>query len=162
LAAAAGVTQPLLYRHFSGKAELYVACLEQAWNELRTEWEQSIADEPDPAQWIPRLAMSGLQLICDTDKGQLWMRGIVEASDDEQVRTVVADTLRSAHDFLRDSIQRAQDAGAIDPGIPARTEAWLFVATGLLVVASNRLGGIVGDDIFEMLQAGHERMLRNA
>ena len=36
IAREAGVSEPILYRHFAGKRELYFACLEEAWARLRT------------------------------------------------------------------------------------------------------------------------------
>ena len=32
IARAAGISEPILYRHFASKRELYLACLEAAWD----------------------------------------------------------------------------------------------------------------------------------
>src|SRR5206468_6997094 len=36
IARAVGCSEPILYRHFPSKRELYFACIEHAWGELRT------------------------------------------------------------------------------------------------------------------------------
>ena len=44
IARTAGVTEPILYRHFASKRDLYLACLNAAWAECRAMWEEAIAD----------------------------------------------------------------------------------------------------------------------
>ena len=48
IARAAGVTEPILYRHFSSKRELFLACVDEVWRRLREAVEEEIAAEPDP------------------------------------------------------------------------------------------------------------------
>src|SRR5260221_8205913 len=48
VAAAAGVTKPVVYRHFAGKRDLYLAVLEAHLSELiRTLW-VALSSSPDP------------------------------------------------------------------------------------------------------------------
>src|ERR671936_1737727 len=42
IAREAGVSEPLLYRHFSSKRELYFACLDEAWRRIRSRLEAKI------------------------------------------------------------------------------------------------------------------------
>ena len=35
IAREAGVTEPILYRHFGSKRDLYIACLDEMWRRLR-------------------------------------------------------------------------------------------------------------------------------
>ena len=44
-----GVSEPVLYRHFTSKRDLYLACLDAAWEHVRGLWEDAVANEPDPA-----------------------------------------------------------------------------------------------------------------
>ena len=43
-----GVSEPVLYRHFSSKRDLYVACLDAVWERVRALWEEALAREEDP------------------------------------------------------------------------------------------------------------------
>ena len=54
-----GVTEPVLYRHFASKRELYLACLGEAWERLRLVWEQALAREEEPSLWIGTLGGGG-------------------------------------------------------------------------------------------------------
>src|SRR6476659_7543422 len=46
IAREAGISEPILYRHFGSKRDLYIACLDEAWRSLRTFAEKAIADDP--------------------------------------------------------------------------------------------------------------------
>ena len=41
IARAAGISEPILYRHFASKRELYLAGLEHVWTKVRAGWENA-------------------------------------------------------------------------------------------------------------------------
>src|SRR5579871_4643851 len=47
IAREAGISEPILYRHFGSKRELYLACLDEAWASFRAICEEAIAADPD-------------------------------------------------------------------------------------------------------------------
>ena len=147
IARSAGVTEPILYRHFASKRDLYLACLAEAWAETRVMWETAIAEEPDPALWA---AVMGRNYLAARDKrghiAQLWVQAMTEASADPEIRRFVRRQMRDVHDFVAAVIRRAQDAGAILRDRDPEAEAWIFVSIGLLGTVSKRLGGLVDDD----------------
>src|SRR5438552_3326565 len=55
---AAGVTEPILYRHFKSKQELFVAIVKSVSNQTMKHWESIIAGVNDPADQIRRVASS--------------------------------------------------------------------------------------------------------
>ena len=46
IAREAGITEPILYRHFGSKRDLYLACLDEAWRQFREFSEEAIDEEP--------------------------------------------------------------------------------------------------------------------
>ena len=46
IAREAGISEPILYRHFGSKRDLYLACLDEAWRAFREVAEHAIADDP--------------------------------------------------------------------------------------------------------------------
>ncbi len=154
IARTAGVTEPILYRHFASKRDLYLACLNAAWAECRTMWEEAIADESDPALWVG--AMGRSYLAAKDKRGQvatLWMQALTEASDDPEIRRFIRRHMREVHSFVADAIRRSQAAGGILPARDADAEAWLFISIGLLSTVSRRVGGMVEDDLEKILDA---------
>src|SRR4249919_2707800 len=42
----AGITEPILYRHFGSKRDLYLACLDDAWRSFRELAASALANDP--------------------------------------------------------------------------------------------------------------------
>ncbi|HZB35851.1 MAG TPA: TetR/AcrR family transcriptional regulator [Gaiellaceae bacterium] len=147
IARGSGVSEPILYRHFASKRELYLACLSEAWVECRAMWEAAIADEPDPGLWIGTMGRS--YLAAKDKRGYiagLWVQALTEASEDPEIRRFIRRHMREVHQFVADVIRRAQKAGGIVPERDPDAEAWIFIAIGLLGTVSKRLGGLVDED----------------
>src|ERR671934_3133401 len=52
IAREAGVTEPVLYRHFASKRDLYFACIDEAWRLVRAIWDCAPAEAPSSEDWI--------------------------------------------------------------------------------------------------------------
>jgi AcrR family transcriptional regulator len=155
-----GVSEPVLYRHFSSKRELYVACLDAVWERVRVVWEQALERERDPANWLKAVGKayleergSGKVVLVD-----LWIQALAEAADDPQIRRALRVQVREVHDFVASLIRRAQKAGGIVAERDADAEAWIFISLGLLTTIDRRLGGIVGDELEDIFASRREWM----
>jgi TetR/AcrR family transcriptional regulator len=148
IARAAGVSEPILYRHFPSKRDLYLACIEETWRRTRVRWEEALADEPDPSEWVAAMGRSFLEwkeqraLISN-----LWLQSLAEASEDPKIRAHVRADLRQVHAFVADVVRRSQEAGGIDRDRDPSAEAWIFLGVGLIAAAGLRLGGLVEADL---------------
>ena len=148
IARAAGVTEPILYRHFSSKRDLYLACIEELWNRTRARWEEAIAAEEDSAEWLSAMgrAFHGWKeqraLISN-----LWLQSLAEASADPKIRAYLRGHMRKVHAFVTDVIRRSQAEGGIRPDRDPEAEAWIFLGAGLIAAAGLRLGGLVEGDL---------------
>jgi AcrR family transcriptional regulator len=153
-----GVSEPVLYRHFSSKRELYVACLDAVWERVRELWEDALAREADPRNWLKAIGKAYLE-----ERGaakivlvDLWIQALTEAADDPEIRRALRGQVREVHDFVAGLIRRAQAAGGVVPDRDPDAEAWIFISLGLLTTIDRRLGSIVGeelDDIFASRRA---------
>jgi AcrR family transcriptional regulator len=155
----AGVTEPVLYRHFSSKRDLYIACLEEAWGDTRELWDNAVADEPDSTLWL--MAMGRAYLTTRDRRGQLahlWLQALAEVSDDPEIRKFVRRQLQDVHRYVADVMRRSQEAGGILPERDVDCEAWIFISLGLLGTVGRRLGGVVGDDFPRIMDARREWM----
>jgi AcrR family transcriptional regulator len=162
IARQAGVTEPVLYRHFESKRGLYLAVLEESWRRLRVVWEQAVADEPDPRFWVSAmgrayLASKDTRILC----AELWVQALTEASDDTEIRRFLRKQMREVHSFVSDVIRRSQEAGGIFPERDPNAEAWIFISIGLLGTVGRRVGSVPEED-FEAIVASRRRWLTGA
>jgi AcrR family transcriptional regulator len=151
IAREAGVSEPILYRHFPSKRALFLACVEHAWVGLRELWERAIAERPDE----PLAAMGRCYLDLKERKlllAELWIQGVGEASEDEEIAEALRTHLRDVHDFVAATIRAAQKRAGIPPERDAEAEAWIFIAMGLLATAGRRLGNLLTSEDFARIR----------
>jgi len=147
IARRAGVTEPILYRHFASKCDLYLAVLDESWRRLRELWERAIDAEEDPRFWVG--AMGRAYFESKDPKVQcadLWVQALTEASDEPEIRKFLRKQMRDVHGFVADVIRRSQEAGGVFPDRDPSAEAWIFISIGLLGTVGRRVGGLIQDD----------------
>lgn len=157
IARAAGVSEPILYRHFASKRELYFACLDEAWQRIRERIEMRI-DELGPEEGWRSIAPSTLREMKFL-LPSLWMQAITEAGEDDEIRRHVRRHMREVHDFFADFVRGLQEAGAIHRNRDADAEAWIFVGGILLVTVADRLGGLLSAEDFSAILEQRHRWL---
>jgi AcrR family transcriptional regulator len=143
IARRSGISEPILYRHFGSKRDLYLAVLDHVWEQLHELCEQAIAAEPDPALW---LAAIGTAYLGRSAPGALLVQSL-EAAHDPDVRARLHTVFRELHAFLADVIRRAQAAGGLLAERDPEAEAWLFLAGGMLGTLGSRIGFLDEDDV---------------
>ena len=154
IARRAGVTEPILYRHFPSKRDLYLAVLEESWSRLRLLWESAIEAEPDPRYWLGAMGHAYLEARDSTVHcADLWIQALTEASDDPEIRKYLRRHMREVHDFAADVIRRSQAAGGIVKDRDPSAEAWIFISIGLLSTLGRRLGSVLEEDFEGILQS---------
>jgi AcrR family transcriptional regulator len=163
IARAAGVSEPILYRHFESKRALYIACLDQSWARLREVWEEA-KDVAEPEGRIQAVSQATIAL---PDGGTvlpptLWMQALAEAGRDDEIGDAVRRVVGEVHDAVEATLVQAQRHGAVHPDRDARAEAWLVVAGLLLRTLSTRVGGVVPDDDVDRIRAERLRWLTGA
>lgn len=157
LARAAGVSEPILYRHFSSKRDLYFACLDEAWQRMRVRIETQV-EELGPAAGMRSITPSTLR---ETKflLPSLWVQAITEAGEDDEIRKHVRRHMREVHDFFADFVRRMQEAGVVHADRDANAEAWIFVAGIMLVSVTDRLGGLLSAEDFAAILVQRHRWL---
>ena len=142
IARAAGVTEPVIYRHFPSKRDLWLACLDAAWDEVRTALEERGRLHADGALLPPSRARSPWER---PTLPNLWLQGLGEAGDEPETHAHVREHMREVHDVVAEVLRAQQRAGHVPAERDAGAEAWIFLAGGLLRSVADRLGGVVSD-----------------
>jgi AcrR family transcriptional regulator len=145
IAREAGISEPILYRHFGSKRDLYLACLEEAWATFREEATTAMAEDPVGCLGViaDRYMSKGNRLrVVD-----LWIQALTEANEEAVIAKALRRQIREVHDFFANVIRDGQKRGVIHRERDAEAEAWIFVGGGLLATMDSRLGGLLGDDL---------------
>ncbi len=118
IAAAAGVSKPLLYHYFSTKSDLYLAAVRSAADEL------SEATRPDPALApAPRLQKALAAHLDWIDEHALAYRAILQGgiSSDHNVQAIVEDSRADVVSRLAGAFQ----LGRLTPGQRIALRGWV-------------------------------------
>jgi AcrR family transcriptional regulator len=169
IAREAGVSEPVLYRHFPSKRDLWAACLDAAWDEFRSDFDGAVDEMLEGGSievGAPRRAVRGGLLtppsVARWKKAllpNLWIQGITEAGEDREIRKHIGRHMRVAHDHVAAAVRKGQEAGMIPADRNADAEAWVMIAGGLLRSVADRVGGLLDDDDLEAIQLERMRWL---
>jgi len=160
IAREAGISEPILYRHFASKRELYLACLDSAWTSLREALDAKLEELGD------REAVTAIGQASREFHGSggikpvtLWIQALTEAGHDEEIRDFLRGQLREVHDYVAAAVRRAQAAGGVPSDRDPDAEAWVFVGAALLLSFADRLGGLLDAEDLGRIAAERHRWL---
>jgi AcrR family transcriptional regulator len=131
LAKKAGVTEPIIYRHFASKRDLFIALIERTGRETIHQWEQELGGAKDSAERLARLLGDNPMV---TESGQTVYRVIVQAMtevDDEKIREALKDHMTKLHAFLVGEVKRAQADHKVTVRFSAEIIAWMLMHLGM-------------------------------
>jgi TetR/AcrR family transcriptional regulator len=146
IAQEAGISEPILYRHFDSKLDLYLACVDEAWSRVQALWERTVQTTSDSSRWLGEM---GVAYLTTKDKRarlvDLWIQALTEASEDPQIKRYLKRQIRAVHTYVRDVIAGAQELGGVLPERDPDAEAWVFISIGLLGTIDRRLSLLDGE-----------------
>ncbi len=159
IARQAGVSEPIIYRHFASKRDLWLACLDEAWVQFRRATEAKFAELGEKNGMLA-VAQAGVRPRRERVlMPNLWIQGVTEAAEDAEIQKAVRRHVREVHRFVAGLLRRAQAAGGVQADRDADAEAWIFLAGGFLVSFADRLGGVLSPADFAAIAAQRHRWL---
>jgi AcrR family transcriptional regulator len=127
LAEAAGVSEPIIYRHFKSKKDLFIALVEQTGQDTLALWDREVKAAKGAAQRLERLIKANPML---TGAGRIRYRVIIAAMtevEEPEIREALQRHLQTLHAFIMGEVQRAQEGGVVSRRFSPQLTAWVLV-----------------------------------
>jgi AcrR family transcriptional regulator len=154
IARAAGVSEPILYRHFASKRDLYLAALDHVWGKARASWEEVLRTTPNVREAFEAMGRGQLTIRdCKFQMAELWVQALSEANEDPELRRQLRRHMREVHDFIAAVIRRGQEQAVLNADRNADAEAWTFLAGGVLGMVGRRIGLLAEDEVKEIRES---------
>lgn len=131
IAKSAGVTEPILYRHFKSKAELFVAIVRSVSKQTVSSWQAMTARSNDPAERIRVVAESIPQHVRDLAEQYHVLHGALAISRDKKVLAVIREHYATMEDFFCTVIKDGQSSGVFRADFDPKSAAWQLLYSGI-------------------------------
>jgi len=131
LARAAGVTEPIIYRHFKSKRDLFVALIERTGKQTLVNWERDLAGATNPAERLKRLLGDNPMVSQEGREGYRVFLQAISETEDQAIRSALERHIHSLHRFIADELAEAQTAGTVPDRFSPEIIAWLLIHTGM-------------------------------
>jgi AcrR family transcriptional regulator len=153
IAKAAGVSEPILYRHFASKRDLYLAALDHVWSQVRESWEEALARESDVLAALASIGRGNFATRdCKYQLSELWVQAMSEATEDPVLRKYLRKHMREVHDYFAAMLRTGQEQGVLHGDRDVDAEAWIFLSGSIMGMVGRRVG-LVDDDEVRRIRA---------
>jgi AcrR family transcriptional regulator len=131
IADAAGVTEPILYRHFSGKQELFVAITRAMSQHTLNYWRQQTDDLHGATEKIRAIAKGFPSHIRKLEDAYHVLHGALATSRERKVLAVIREHYSEIEKFFAGIIAQGQSAGEFRRDMDPRLPAWQLINIGI-------------------------------
>lgn len=131
IAEAAGVTEPVLYRHFQSKHDLFMAIVRKMSDDTLQEWKDLIGAIDDPVEQVRRIAVEFPAHLKRMEDAYHVLHGALVTSRDKKVQGVIKDHYDQYQKFLAAVVKRGQQRGVFRADVEGDLVAWQLVDLGL-------------------------------
>jgi AcrR family transcriptional regulator len=131
IADCAGVTEPVLYRHFESKKALFLEVLHEIRAATLHRWRHQTAHLADPLAKLHAIADMYLNTTREQGRELRIMHRTLVESADEEIASLLRSFYLDSEELLTTIIQAGQQAGVFRRSLDARVAAWEFIRTAL-------------------------------
>jgi AcrR family transcriptional regulator len=128
LARAAGISEPILYRHFKNKLDLFVTLVDEVSREVIASWDKVLSEAKSPKDRLRVLLASN---PATHQRGRRVYRVIFQAmaeiGGERAIHAALRRHVRTLHGFLKAELSRQQKSGGVRRDEPADSLAWLLI-----------------------------------
>jgi AcrR family transcriptional regulator len=130
IAEAAGITEPVLYRHFENKKDMFKAILRDATERMISYWHEVISGIQDPAEVFLRMGECMGDHLQQMRLSHQVVQGALATVHDPEVKDVLRQHYAQFLTLISDLIRRGQEAGVFRKDLDPITAAWALINIG--------------------------------
>jgi len=131
IAKVAGITEPIIYRHFKSKRDLFVALIERTGRRTLEQWETDLQGVDDPGARLMKIIGENPMVTEQGRDGYRVLLQSISEVDDQLIHKAVSDHMTRLHAFITREIERAQEAHKVTARFSATVIAWVLVNVGM-------------------------------
>jgi AcrR family transcriptional regulator len=131
IAGAAGVSEPVLYRHFESKKALFLEVLQEIREATLHRWQTETAGLTDPLAKLHAIADIYLGSTREHVLEFRIMHRTLIGTDDEEIAALLRSFYLDSEAFLAQVIAEGQQAGVFRRSLDPRVGAWELIRTAL-------------------------------
>lgn len=140
IARAAGVSEPVLYRHFESKKALFLAVLQEIREATLLRYRQETTDVTEPLAKLHRIVDLYLGSAREHAREFRIMHRTLVESDDPEIAAFLREFYLDNETLLAQIVQDGQQAGVFRRSLDPRVGAWELIRTGLAYTLTMPLG----------------------
>lgn len=130
IAAAAGVSEPILYRHFRSKQDLFVAIVTEVTRKTQQHWRDLMANITDPAHALYAISVEWPSHLQQTRDEHAVIHNAMVTSKDPEVLAVLRQHFREMEAFFTELVRRGQELGTFKVQ-DIKTAVWWLMSYGI-------------------------------
>lgn len=131
IAEAAKVTEPILYRHFKSKQELFIAITRAMSEQTLAGWAELITRATDPAEQIRLIAREFPRHLRDLSDAYHVLHGALATSRDRKVLAVMREHYEDIETFFCRIVHTGQRSGVFRKDLDPKIPAWQLINVGI-------------------------------
>lgn len=133
IAAAAGVSEAMIYKHFASKKEIFLEILEHMSGRIMTFWREEMAAEPEALKCLRNMGTTYFQrMIKHPDELQVQFQAVSEINDRDIARRLHADH-EGYMSLIRQVIDRGKAQGSIRHDLSTEVLVLFWNSGGILM-----------------------------
>lgn len=140
IAAAAGVSEPAIYRYFDSKKDLFMAALDRVRENILNDWSKIVSVTEDPIMALKSLAAYHYQFIKEKKTDEKILLMAISEINDPEIKEHLYDNITAIVAFIAEIIAQGKKRRMLDKDLDETLSAWLITAFGIITIFMSLLG----------------------